>query len=91
MRLHRLDVVDAATRAPTHLARESRSFRDGAVPTQDDDARADGCADAEPHVSADARADAAADARAHHSGAVRRAYIGADERVPHVRRANQPR
>jgi hypothetical protein len=32
--LHRLDVVDAAARAPTRLVRESRSFRDGAVPTQ---------------------------------------------------------
>jgi hypothetical protein len=29
-----LDVVDAAARAPTRLVRESRSFRDGAVPTQ---------------------------------------------------------
>ena len=34
MRPHRLDVVDAAARAPTRLVRESRSFRDGAVPTQ---------------------------------------------------------
>ena len=34
MRRHRLDVVDAAARAPTRLVRESRSFRDGAVPTQ---------------------------------------------------------
>ena len=35
MRLHRLDAVDAAARAPGRLVRESRSFRDGAVPTQD--------------------------------------------------------
>ena len=35
MRLHRLDVVDAAARAPTHLVRETRSFRDGVVPTQE--------------------------------------------------------
>ena len=34
MRLHGLDVVDAAVRAPTRLVRESLSFRDGAVPTQ---------------------------------------------------------
>jgi len=34
MRLVRLDVVDAAARAPTRLVRESRSSRDGAVPTQ---------------------------------------------------------
>ena len=34
MRLHRLDVVFMITRAPTRLVRESRSFRDGAVPTQ---------------------------------------------------------
>ena len=35
MRLRRLDVVDAAARAPTRLVRESRSCRDGAVPTQE--------------------------------------------------------
>ena len=34
MRPHRLDVVFMITRAPTRLARESRSCRDGAVPTQ---------------------------------------------------------
>ena len=35
MRLHRLDVVFMITRAPTRLARASRSSRDGAVPTQE--------------------------------------------------------
>ena len=35
MRLHCLNVVDAAARAPTRLVREWRSFRDGVVPTQD--------------------------------------------------------
>ena len=34
LELHRLDVVFMITRAPTRRARESRSFRDGAVPTQ---------------------------------------------------------
>ena len=35
MRLRRLDVVFMITRAPTRLVRESRSSRDGAVPTQE--------------------------------------------------------
>ena len=35
MRPRRLDAVDAAARAPTRLVRESRSSRDGAVPTQE--------------------------------------------------------
>ena len=35
MRLHRLDVVDAAARDSTRLAREPRQFRDSVVPAQD--------------------------------------------------------
>ena len=35
MRLHRLDVVFMIIRESTRLVRESRSFRDGAVPTQE--------------------------------------------------------
>ena len=34
MRLHRLDVVFMITRESTRLVRESRQFRDGAVPAQ---------------------------------------------------------
>ena len=34
---HRLDDVDAAAREPTRLVRESRSCRDGVVPTGSSD------------------------------------------------------
>ena len=65
MRLHRLDVVDAAARAPTRLMRESRSFRDGAIPTQEN---GDGLTPAEVayvELQGDSSKDAAALARCH--------------------------
>ena len=65
MRLHRLDVVDAAARAPTRLMRESRSFRDGAIPTQEN---SDGLTPAEVayiELQSESSKDAAALQRCH--------------------------